>query len=61
MEDLKKVFAGKLLAIKAVKLQPNDPFTWASGWKSPFFQNFLVLESFFQTFQTLISSQSLVR
>ena len=33
MEDLKKVFAGKLLAIKAVKLQPNDPFTWASGWK----------------------------
>ena len=37
MEDLKKVFAGKLLAIKAVKLQPNDPFTWASGWKSPFY------------------------
>ena len=37
MEDLKKVFAGKLLGIKAVKLQPNDPFTWASGWKSPFY------------------------
>jgi orotate phosphoribosyltransferase len=37
MEDLKKVFAGKLLAIKAIKLQPNDPFTWASGWKSPFY------------------------
>ena len=31
MEDLKKVFAGKLLGIKAIKLQPNDPFTWASG------------------------------
>ncbi|EFN91614.1 orotate phosphoribosyltransferase [Prevotella amnii] len=37
MEDLKKVFAGKLLSIKAIKLQPNDPFTWASGWKSPFY------------------------
>ena len=37
MEDLKKVFAGKLLAIKAIKLQPNDLFTWASGWKSPFY------------------------
>lgn len=37
MEDLKKVFAAKLLDIKAIKLQPNDPFTWASGWKSPFY------------------------
>jgi orotate phosphoribosyltransferase len=23
--------------IKAIKLQPNDPFTWASGWKSPIY------------------------
>lgn len=30
-------FAGKLLDIKAVKLQPNNPFTWASGWKSPIY------------------------
>lgn len=37
MSDLKKAFAGKLLRIKAIKLQPNDPFTWASGWKSPFY------------------------
>ena len=37
MENLKKAFAGKLLGIKAIKLQPNDPFTWASGWKSPFY------------------------
>ena len=37
MEDLRKTFAGKLLVIKAIKLQPNDPFTWASGWKSPFY------------------------
>ena len=37
MDNLKKVFALKLLQIKAIKLQPNNPFTWASGWKSPFY------------------------
>jgi len=26
-----------LLHIKAVKLQPDKPFTWASGWKSPIY------------------------
>jgi orotate phosphoribosyltransferase len=26
-----------LLQIKAVKLQPNSPFTWASGWNSPIY------------------------
>lgn len=26
-----------LLKVKAVKLQPNNPFTWASGWKSPIY------------------------
>lgn len=37
MDNLKKDFASKLLKIKAIKLQPNNPFTWASGWKSPFY------------------------
>ena len=37
MDKLKKDFASKLLNVKAIKLQPNDPFTWASGWKSPFY------------------------
>lgn len=37
MDTLKKDFAAKLLGVKAIKLQPNDPFTWASGWKSPFY------------------------
>lgn len=37
MDQLKKAFASKLLKIKAIKLQPNNPFTWASGWKSPFY------------------------
>ena len=29
--------AEKLLQSKAVKLQPDQPFTWASGWKSPIY------------------------
>ena len=37
MDTIKNIFASKLLDIKAIKLQPNDPFTWASGWKSPFY------------------------
>ena len=37
MDKLKKDFASKLLKVKAIKLQPNNPFTWASGWKSPFY------------------------
>ena len=34
---LETMFAAKLLNIKAIKLQPENPFTWASGWKSPFY------------------------
>ncbi|MBS5526938.1 MAG: orotate phosphoribosyltransferase [Prevotella sp.] len=37
MDILKKAFASKLLKVKAIKLQPENPFTWASGWKSPFY------------------------
>ena len=37
MDTIKKDFASKLLEIKAIKLQPQNPFTWASGWKSPFY------------------------
>jgi orotate phosphoribosyltransferase len=37
MDSIKKQFATKLLGIKAIKLQPNDPFTWASGWRSPIY------------------------
>ena len=29
--------AGSLMDIKAIKLQPSQPFTWASGWKSPIY------------------------
>lgn len=37
MNKLASLFAGKLLEVKAIKLQPTEPFTWASGWKSPFY------------------------
>lgn len=30
-----KAVAEKLLQVGAVKLRPEQPFTWASGWKSP--------------------------
>lgn len=32
-----KVIANKLLQINAIKLNPANPFTWASGWKSPIY------------------------
>lgn len=37
MNPLKKDFAERLLKVKAIKLQPKEPFTWASGWRSPFY------------------------
>ena len=32
-----KAIAEKLLQVGAVKLSPQQPFTWASGWKSPIY------------------------
>lgn len=32
-----KAVAEKLLQINAIKLSPQAPFTWASGWKSPIY------------------------
>jgi orotate phosphoribosyltransferase len=37
MESIEKIVAKQLLDIKAVKLSPEKPFTWASGWKSPIY------------------------
>jgi len=37
MKLLEKSVAEKLLKIKAVKLQPKNPFVWASGWNSPIY------------------------
>ncbi|MBT8317260.1 MAG: orotate phosphoribosyltransferase [Lutibacter sp.] len=36
-KDTAKKTAELLLQINAIKLEPKDPFTWASGWKSPIY------------------------
>ena len=37
MKKLEHLLAEKLLKIRAIKLQPENPFTWASGWNSPIY------------------------
>lgn len=37
MKELDRILAEKLLRISAIKLQPDMPFTWASGWNSPIY------------------------
>ncbi len=37
MKSNERVVAEKLLQVEAVKLSPDKPFTWASGWKSPIY------------------------
>ena len=37
MNDSAKQIAGSLLQIKAIKLNPTNHFTWASGWYSPIY------------------------
>lgn len=36
-KDTAKKTAELLLQIKAIKLSPSEPYTWASGWKSPIY------------------------
>jgi len=37
MNEIANKLVNQLLEIKAIKLQPENPFTWASGWKSPIY------------------------
>ncbi|WP_026474593.1 orotate phosphoribosyltransferase [Alkaliflexus imshenetskii] len=37
MKTTEATIAAQLLQIKAIKLQPANPFTWASGWLSPIY------------------------
>ena len=37
MKKLEQLLAEKLLKISAIKLQPDMPFRWASGWNSPIY------------------------
>ena len=37
MESFQIEVTKKLLEINTIKIQPTNPFTWASGWKSPIY------------------------
>lgn len=45
-KETAKKTAEVLLQINAIKLQPNEPFTWASGWKSPIYCDNRIVLSF---------------
>ena len=46
MTTIASQIANRLLEIKAIKLQPNNPFTWASGLKSPIYCDNRILLSY---------------
>lgn len=48
-KDTARQTAEELLQIKAIKLQPQEPFTWASGWKSPIYCDNRIILSFPET------------
>lgn len=37
MENVARLFAGKLLKISAINLQPYNSFVWANGWNAPLY------------------------
>lgn len=39
MKKTERLLAEKLLQISAIKLQPQNPFIWASGWNSPLYND----------------------
>lgn len=39
MKKIDRFLAEKLLQISAIKLQPDNPFVWASGWNSPIYND----------------------
>jgi len=45
-KETAKKTAEVLLQINAIKLQPKDPFIWASGWKSPIYCDNRIILSF---------------
>lgn len=47
--NVAKKTASELLKIDAIKLQPKNPFTWASGWKSPIYCDNRIALSFSDT------------
>jgi orotate phosphoribosyltransferase len=56
MENAQIEVTKRLLAINTIKIQPDIPFTWASGWKSPIYCDNRKVLSFPET-RTFICSQ----
>ncbi|MDE5957939.1 MAG: orotate phosphoribosyltransferase [Muribaculaceae bacterium] len=46
MKKPHKLLAEKLLHISAIKLQPESPFVWASGWNSPIYTDNRIILSY---------------
>lgn len=45
-KETAKTTAELLLKIRAIKLQPNEPFKWASGWNSPIYCDNRIIMSY---------------
>ena len=45
-KQIAKKTAELLLQINAIKLEPENPFTWASGWKSPIYRDNRIMLSY---------------
>ena len=56
MENLQIEVTKRLLAIDTIKIQPDTPFTWASGWKAPIYCDNRKVLSFPET-RTFICNQ----
>ncbi|MEM8763500.1 MAG: orotate phosphoribosyltransferase [Bacteroidota bacterium] len=57
-EEIAKKTAGHLLQINAIKLNPENPFTWASGWKSPIYCDNRVMLSYPETRRFVASAMA---
>ena len=55
-KDTAKKTAELLLQINAIKLEPENPFTWASGWKSPIYCDNRIILSY-PTIRTYVREQ----
>ena len=45
-KEIARKTAEVLLQVNAIKLSPSEPFTWASGWKSPIYCDNRIILSF---------------
>lgn len=56
MQDIQLEVTKRLVQINTIKIQPSNPFTWASGWKAPIYCDNRKLLSYPET-RTFIRNQ----